>query len=167
MSAERLPNLLGAAAVALADRVGEVSVEVAGIAGEAPAALVTVGTRPGRSIEHLRRSLGLSHSGTVRLVDRLEDRGWVRRRRSGTRTVRLELTSRGKRVFLKLLDARRAVLESALEPLAPGDRTSLEGLLETLLAGLPESRDDARRICRLCEHALCRGRDCPVGAAVS
>ncbi|MFW6201244.1 MAG: MarR family transcriptional regulator [Gemmatimonadota bacterium] len=167
MSAERLVNLLGAAAVAVGDRLDEAVTRIAGLKGEAPAALLTVGTRPGRPIEQLRRALGLSHSGTVRLVDRLERRGWVRRRsRRGGREVHLELTAEGGTVFAELLEARRAALEDLLAPVPEQERVCLERALASVLGGLPADRDDARRICRLCEHAVCRGSACPVGSAV-
>lgn len=164
MSEARLANLLGATAVALADRLQEASARVLDLGGEAPAAILTVGTRPGEPIESLRRSLGLSHSGTVRLVDRLEGRGWVQRRPvPGGRAVRLDLTRKGRSTFDALLDARRACLLEILEPVPARDRAALGRALSVLLAALPGSRDEARRICRLCEHAVCRGEECPVG----
>lgn len=166
MTRRLLANLLGAVGVAVKDRIDESLSEATGLSGEAPAAVLTVGTRPGRPIKDLCRSLDLSHSGTVRLVDRLEGRGWVARERSADgREVRLRLTETGEEMFEKLLAARRAALEKLLEPVSANDRGSLRRALAELLAGLVSDRDDAWHICRLCEHRACRGVDCPVGSA--
>src|SRR4029079_2515366 len=80
MSDPRASTLLGALAVALGDDISAATEGVAGHAAASPAAIVTVGGEPGQTIESLRRALELSHSGTVRLLDRLEDEGIVERR---------------------------------------------------------------------------------------
>lgn len=161
----RLANLLGAAAVALGDRLRVAVADVSGLEGEAPAAVMTIGTRPGRTIKHLCRTLGLSHSGAVRLVARLEDRGWVERepQRDG-RKVGLRLTGPGRRMRDELLAARRGFLEDALRPLSASQRASLEEALAALLRGLPGDPTEAWHICRYCEHRVCRGKACPVGS---
>jgi DNA-binding MarR family transcriptional regulator len=162
----RLGNLLGAAAVALGDRLRRAVAGTAGLEGEAAAAVLTIGARPGRSIKHLCRTLGLSHSGAVRLVARLEDRGWIQREaRSDGRKVGLQLTGSGRRMHDQLLAARRRLLEAALRPLSAKQRSSLEEALDALLRALPGDRTDAWHICRYCEHRVCRGDACPVGSA--
>lgn len=167
MSDPRLANLLGAAAVGVGDILTGVVEEVTGLAGGTPAAILCVGARPGQPIEVLRQALGLSHSGTVRLVDRLEERGWVERDASAPgRAVLLELTPAGRRLQDEILAARRRALESALEPLSKARRRALGDALETLLHALPDGRESAWRICRLCEHGVCRDGSCPVGTAV-
>lgn len=167
MTNPSLANLLGAAAVAVRDRIDESLKQAAGLQGKSPAAVLTIGTRPGRPIKHLSRSLDLSHSGTVRLVDRLETRGWVIRRASpDRREVHLELAEGGEHLFEELLAARRAALRELLDPVPAPEREPLERALAALLAGLPSSREEAWQICRLCEHRACRGGNCPVGSAV-
>jgi hypothetical protein len=51
-----------------------------------------------------------------------------------------------------------------LEPLARRERDELVRLLEKLLPALPDDRDEARRICRLCDHPACERSWCPVSA---
>src|SRR2546427_8823017 len=68
----RSANLLGAAVTALNDELEAATASGAEHGAAFPAALVSVHWAPGLSIEQLRRILGLSHSGTVRLLDRLE-----------------------------------------------------------------------------------------------
>lgn len=163
---EHVANLLGALSLGLKDAIDRTLNEVTGLGGEAPAGLITVGSRPGRSIQHLRETLGLSHSGTVRLVDRLEERGWLRRRAgtAGGREVQLELTPSGKDLFREMLAARQAVLEQALEPLPPDARRALADILFRMLEAMPGSRQEAWNMCRLCDHGACRGPACPVGS---
>ena len=64
-------NLLGVVGLAIADRIQENTQTILKHSGETPAALVVIGYGFGPSNDTLRRILGLSHSGTVRLVDRL------------------------------------------------------------------------------------------------
>lgn len=164
--ATRLANVLGAAAVGIGDLLAEVTGAVTERGGATAAAVLTVGTRPGRPIDELRRVLGLTHSGTVRLVDRLEARGWIRRAPTEGREVHLELTARGREIQGELLAARRRVLQELLDPLDGEERRALASALDRILRRLPSDRDVAQRICRLCEHAVCRGASCPVGSAV-
>lgn len=167
MTPEHLANLLGAAALAVDDRLRGTLADALGLEGEAAAAIVTVGTRPGRPIKHLSESLSLTHSGTVRMVDRLEKRGWVERRpEAGGRTVRLWLTPRGEQVFEDALEARRALLRRLLEPLSERQRAGLHDALSELLGEVATRRSEAWTACRLCDHRVCRGDDCPVGASI-
>ena len=90
----------------------------------------------------------------------------ARRESPDARAVEVELTDAGEEIFEELLAARHAVLEDLLAPLAPESRDALEEALADLLAHLPSRREDAWRICRLCEHRVCRDEACPVGHAV-
>jgi hypothetical protein len=74
-----IANLLGALSLAVMDRIEQGARDIIGRAGETPAALIVIGY--GRiTNDKLRRILGLSHSGTVRLVDRLVSDRLVERR---------------------------------------------------------------------------------------
>src|SRR4249919_3651913 len=94
-------NVLGALALNVGARVQDVAERTAALGASAPAALVALdGQLTGEPIDALRRVLGLTHSGTVRLVDRLAAAGLVERRaatRDG-RAVALGLTPAGRRV---------------------------------------------------------------------
>jgi len=166
----RAANLLGAAVLALHDRLREATEEAANHGAAGPAALVTVGKYPGRSIEHLRGALGLTHSGAVRLVDRLVDAGLLRRFSGSDRRSRmLELTPAGHAVAAAVGDRRLAVLDDALSVLDDAEQASLEGILQKLLAALVSDRRSVRRICRLCDEEACTAEDhrCPTDAAAS
>ncbi|MCW3048538.1 MAG: transcriptional repressor MprA, partial [Solirubrobacterales bacterium] len=100
-SDERTANLLGAHALTLTDSVGAALDDEAGVTGTDAAALITLHNyAAGESLDILRGALGLSQPGMVRVVDRLERRGLLRRRRAerDARAIALELTPSGRRV---------------------------------------------------------------------
>lgn len=166
MNRRYLGNLLGAVALAISDRIDRATTDIAGMTGGAAAALLTIGTRPGLTIDALSRTLALSHSGTVRLVDRLHERGWVTRdRHRAGREVHLTLSRRGSKLFEELLDARRSVLNETIAAMPDRHLADFQRALVAMLESLPQDREEARNICRLCEHRICRGPACPVGTA--
>ncbi len=152
-------NAFGAVALEIAGRV-----EAAGEAGPSgSAALVALdGLANGGSIDALRRILGLTHSGAVRLVDRLAAAGLAERRVGvDGRSVSLRLTPEGRRTARRILARREAALEQVLAHLSPAERTTLTRLHEKLARGLSGGPEDRQRICRLCDVDAC-GPDCPV-----
>ncbi len=161
-------NLLGALSLGLTDRVTTALDTTLGIGGNAATSLLSIGTRPGESIDQLSHVLGLTHSATVRIVDRLAQRGWVRRDRGGNdgRTASLTLTSTGLAAFRRLLKARNKEVNQVTGVLGDRENATLRKLLAKMLASLPGDRAEARHICRTCEHGVCVGARCPVGSAV-
>ena len=167
--AAREANLLGAVALAVADRLRAAAEGGAGEGGSTPAALVSLaGYLDGGPIESLRGPLGLTHSATVRVVDRLVEGGLANRRPGpDRRAVSVALTPAGHRVAAEALSAREEALEAALAALDAGERAQLAGLHEKVLAALTGGRADAGHICRLCDADACghhEGR-CPVTRA--
>lgn len=162
-------NAFGALALAVADRMEESVAAVAGHGASGPAALVALdGLAAGRSIDSLRRILDLTHSGTVRLVDRLAAARLVERRiGADVRAVSLHLTPEGRRAARRVGAAREAALEQVLSPLDAAQRDELNSLLSALFRGLAPSDDDARRLCRLCDADGCGRRrgTCPAALA--
>lgn len=135
--------------------------------GSAPAALVTIAHEPDLSIEHLRRALGLTHSGTVRLVDRLESEALVHRRRGGQREVKLGLTRRGREAVKRIERTRIAAVAELLEVLSEDEQRQFDQLVARVLGERTHGEEDLRRICRLCSFDACErgGRACPVDEA--
>jgi DNA-binding MarR family transcriptional regulator len=158
---DRTTNLLGAAALAVSDRIGLEVRNMLNRSGETGAAIVVLGYAPGLSVEILRQVLALSHPGTVRLIDRLENDGLVVRRRAvDGRAVALHLTPKGARLRSQLIDRRLDTLEAALTGLTADERLVLGQLLAKVLTNLPESEMAKHRICRMCAVRLCS--DCPI-----
>src|SRR3954447_21944422 len=118
-------NLVGALGLALADRLAAAA-ELAGGASAAEALVALDGGRAGASIDAVARIVGLSHSGTVRLVDRLErDRLVERRRGAGQRSAALYLTPAGRRLARRVLTRRDAEMHSVLGLLTAGEQAAI------------------------------------------
>ena len=158
-------NLLGALAVLVHDRVTVALTEELGRTATAPAAIIALGTRPHRRIDALRATMGLSHSATVRQVDGLVEMGLVDRHPGDDgRSTSLTLTAAGRRIFKRLLARRREVLETFLEQLPDGVYEAMRRTLPAVVHGVADTREEARRICRLCHHEICQ--PCPIGRSV-
>jgi len=152
-------NVLAAWAVAVSDVVRAATEESTGMAGGGPAALVAIVADPGLSIDDLRRILALTHPGTVRLVDRLVEQGWVHRGHGIGRTVRLEPTAAGLAAERQLAQSRETAVAQLLGELPEDDIHAMAGLVEPLLAATIDDVDAMRRLCRLCARDVCN--PCP------
>ncbi len=163
---DRPGNVLGALSLAVTDRT---SAAVGHAAGQSESAAITLSALhhilDGPSMDLLRRVLGLTPSGAVRLVDRLEASGLVTRRPgSDGRSVSIHLTAAGRGAARRVSAARGRVLEDALSVLTPDERDEFDGMLSRVLRGLVRGSDSGRLTCRLCDTTACgraEGR-CPV-----
>jgi DNA-binding MarR family transcriptional regulator len=168
-SDERTAQLLGALALALADRAGAAVEHDAGLAGSDAAALVTLRNyAEGEPLDLLRRALALSHPGVVRLADRLQARGLVERHRSPRdgRAVALRLTPAGRHAADTALAARGEAIAAALATLDPAQRRALAPMLERMLGAQTTDSDASLVICRMCDPDVCGHPDrCPVTQA--
>jgi DNA-binding MarR family transcriptional regulator len=168
-SYSRAANLLGALALAVTDRICEADEQAPeGIDASQAAALVTLAHYPGQSITAICATLGLTHSGAVRLANRLEAAGLANRASAGQgRTLAVTLTDQGRRAAMRVLAGRGASVRQLVAMLDPDDARALERIAGRLLAGITTDRASARRLCRLCDEPLCaRAPGCPVDQAV-
>ncbi|ASR37257.1 MarR family transcriptional regulator [Prauserella marina] len=163
---ERVANLLGAAALAVTDRVLAGARANAGVSASGAAALVVASTGHELSVTELGRRIGLSQSAAARMVDSLEGKRLLERRPRHGREVAVGLTDEGHRVARGLLDARGTGLESLLDALSPAEQKQLGDLLSTLLTRIHQDVGNADLLCRLCDRASCTtDAVCPVGQA--
>lgn len=161
-------NLLGALVVAVNDKMKQLAEQEISMAGEAAAALVTIGHNFGESVDFLSGILQLSHSGCVRLVDKLAEEGLIERRAGkDRRSVALYLTETGQQRKRDVLRARRDALNWVFESLNGGQQAQLTQLMEVMLQSITTCKAEADTICRLCEERTCAQQRCPVtlGAA--
>jgi DNA-binding MarR family transcriptional regulator len=160
-------NLLGALAIGIGDLQRATVAGAVDLDAAALSTLLAVFARPGSSVGDVALTTQLTHSGAVRVIDRLCAISLLERSAAqDRRAVALRCTQTGAEAAQRALDARGAALGSLIETLSAAERAELARLATKLLAHLPHTRADAWRICRLCEHAVCRGDDCPVGKAV-
>jgi DNA-binding MarR family transcriptional regulator len=84
----------------------------------------------------------------TRMLDRLEEKRLVKRRRSeeDRRVVRLQLTDKGKAVAQRLLPVAMDELQSHLREFAPLEISTLTRLLERMLANGARSTAVATRV---------------------
>src|SRR5918911_3333369 len=107
----RSTNLLGAFALAAGNQLRSVTEQAASHTASGPSALTALATWPGLSLDGLRKSLGISQPGVVRLVDRLAADGLVSRNPGPDgRTRALHLTDRGREIAQEVLEAREAAM---------------------------------------------------------
>ena len=179
--AARTANLLGALSTAVADRQRAAAETAAARGDSVPAALVALHMTPdGRSVDELRRIVGLTPSGGVRLVDRLVGDALAVRRPGSPdrRTVMVVLTDAGAAAARDVLAARHAALDAMLAELSDSESATFAELAAKVLGAEARARIVARRqgdvppggwICRLCDVTACR-RDvgeCPTASAAS
>jgi len=165
----RAANVLGALALVLTDLTGAAVTEASGQSLSAAAALSALGQfleRP--TIDDLRRVLGLTPSGAVRLVDRLCADGLTTRGPGPDgRSRSVLLTAKGRRAARRLAAARAAVLADVLGRLTAEQRSAVGPVADALLASVVRGKDGGAWTCRLCDLTACQrdeGR-CPAFTA--
>ena len=135
---DRAGNLLGALSLAIADRTSDAVGDAARQSQTAAIALSALHHfLDDPSVDLLRQVLGLTPSGAVRLVDRLQEAGYVTRRPGrDARSVSVRLTASGRRAAERVSNARAQLLQDTLSDLTPAERQALEDLLSRVLAGM-------------------------------
>ena len=163
MSELRTANLLGALAGAVSDLLERRDKSHPNQTDSATAALNLIGFYEGCSNGALSKALGLSHTATVRLVDKLEADGLVGSTTGlDRRSVSLRLTPAGRRQCRAAVRQRCAALCDVIAVLSPTQRAQLDRIAETLLRSLVTTAGEADHICRLCDDTACPPDDCPV-----
>jgi DNA-binding MarR family transcriptional regulator len=156
-------NLLGALATAVHDELLTRLEQTLALSAQEAAALIVIGCNRGRSVDFLSGALRLSHSGCVRLVDKLAHAALVERRTALDRRVAaLHLTAAGRARMQSVLRERRAFLQGLLQTLSPHQQRQLSTSLDAMLRTLPRDDAHAEAICRYCEAAACPQDRCPV-----
>ncbi len=161
-------NLLGALSTAVTDELDRAEAATSYLTRTQSTALNVVATHRGGTIRDLAEALELSHPGTVRLVDRLQEDGYIERRAGqDARSVALHLTAAGRRLWNRQRRARDARLDELVSVLPRSARASLRSAVEILLAELGSEPTGAATICRRCDVAECPQDRCPVARATA
>jgi DNA-binding MarR family transcriptional regulator len=160
-------NILGALALLIQDRVESAWHAELDLSPMAAAALVQIDNEPGASIELIASHIGLTHSATVRVIDRLAERGLVEkdRARKDARAQSLRLSKAGKRTAERLHAARNRVTDGLLAGLDPVQRQALEGAISAILHRCVQPGREADVTCRVCDDRRCTPDICPIRVA--
>jgi MarR family transcriptional repressor of emrRAB len=176
----RTANLLAAAVTGLDDAMLQAMMQSTDLDRAASTALIALlDFTPAGSLVRLSRVVGLTHSGTVRLVDRLAGVGYVERGAGpDARSRTVALTRSGRLLARRARRARETAMRDALADLDIEQREGVSRLCELLISGLTRRRLDQRAagsepaagaLCRLCDFGAC-GRPqgiCPAAKAVA
>ncbi len=164
-------NVLGAVALAVAGQIPVTVTPGGGRSDSSAAALSALYHFPGPpTVDRLGQVLGLTHSGAVRLVDRLAGAGLVERAPGTDRRSRsVRLTAAGRRAARRVSDRRLAYLASLLAGLSPAETGTLHELLGRVMGQVVQHKQGGAWICRMCDLQAC-GRaagHCPAANAAA
>lgn len=166
MTRLRTANLLAAFAGEVTERVDAELKTHPNQTDSSLAALNVIGFWDGITNAELAKALKLSHTATVRLVDKLESQGLVEAREGkDRRATYLHLTAAGKKSATPSLVARCAAVEPYLGALTAAEEAQLAGLLEKLIRPLATDDFAVSHFCRLCSFTACPGEQCPMHSA--
>lgn len=94
--------------------------------------LALVGANPGLSQTALSRAVGIERSSTVTIIDGLEKRGFLERRRPDRRSHALHLTASGKRLLARLKPQVQAHDVAIAAALSDAEKRLLVDMLDRL-----------------------------------
>jgi len=172
---DRAANVLGALAGTVTDQVATAMAAATGLPGRgsttALAALSAIAEfLNSPTVDQVRQVLGLTPSGAVRLIDRLEDDGLVVRGPGADgRSRAITLTERGRAAAAALARSRQEVLTTMLAGFSADELSAVEGTLARMMRAAVYAKAGGAWICRLCDLTACEraaGR-CPAMAAAT
>lgn len=163
-----ISNLIGAFSTTVSNKIEKEISKLNGRSLNHDIALVAINNHPNETINVLSRTIDLTHSGTVRLIDTLENEGFVEKHKSTTdaRSVVLNVTKTGSIRAQSILNHRENITLRLLECFDENQKHDFLNLLEIALSNLTNEKIEARRICRLCNEGVCRIQGCPVESAI-
>jgi len=156
-------NTLGALGLLLSDTMEHA---LGDVSRSAAALLLTLFYRPGLTATELAHVADVSQPTATRVLDGLVGRGWLKRQARSGRNTPLRLTAAGKRQTQAMQTVRLRALDRLLTPLSRQERAAFAQSMAKVLADATTSRAFARTTCRLCDHKMCDGPSCPIGARV-
>jgi DNA-binding MarR family transcriptional regulator len=162
-------NVLGALALVVTDQSAAAMTAGTDLSASAASAISALGEfldRP--TLDELRKVVGLTPSGVVRLVDRLAAADLISRGPGADgRSRAIVLTERGRAVASELKSARLASLQGLLEGLTATEQDTLHTLLGRVMGAVVEQKSGGAWICRQCDLAACHraAGECPAQLA--
>lgn len=157
-------NWLGTLAVLIQDRVEARWQAELDLSPMSAAALVQVEQASGCPIDLVATTIGLSHSATVRLIDKLVERDLVTkdRARADQRAQSLKLTKAGRKMAAQLHQARNQVTDELMGLVSPAESEALGKAVAAILHRAVTTKVEGDRVCRVCDEDRCRPEICPI-----
>lgn len=157
-------NILGALSVLIQDRVQARWQDELDLSPMAAAALAQVEQEPGCTIDLVASRIGLSHSATVRVIDKLAERDLLTkdRARQDARAQSLKLTKAGRRMAQQLHSVRNQVTDDLLSLIKPQQVAALQSAVGAILHEAITTRREGDVTCRVCDESRCRPDICPI-----
>lgn len=159
----RTANLLGALSLAISDKLLIQLKDHSRQNDTSAAALNVIGSAAGISNGQLGAALGITHSATVRLLEKLVESQLVEIHPGvDKRTVAIFLTDAGRDRVAQVLEGRGHILAGIVDCLNDDQRNQLNAIAETLLEQFTQGPAHSVQICRLCDFGTCPTDRCPV-----
>jgi DNA-binding MarR family transcriptional regulator len=158
---DRAANVLGALAGTVTDQVAAAMAAATGLPAKgsttALAALSAIAEfLDSPTVDQVRQVLGLTPSGAVRLIDRLEADGLVARGPGADgRSRAITLTDRGRAAAAALARSRREVLTTMLAGFTADELPAVQVMLARMMRGAVDAKAGGAWICRLCDLTAC------------
>lgn len=114
-------------------------------------------------VVELARVVGLTQPACTRALDKLVERGLVKRQTLSGKEVRLALTESGHSHARFLQQRRLQACAALLSVLTDSEQRTFAELTNKLLQAPVSDRAYAKNVCRFCDHAVCDGPLCPIG----
>lgn len=130
----------------------------------AAAVLLTLHHHSPLTTAELAQVIAIAQPTVTRLVSGLAAQGLIRREERAGRITPLTLTPAGVARSAALQAARAAAIAPLLGTLTPAEHAAFADMLARILAAATPSRRFARTTCRYCDHEICDGPACPIGA---
>ena len=159
-----LANVLGALSLVVTDELGMAVTREAPSVTDAAALSALAEFLDGATLDRVHQVLGVTPSGAVKLVDRLERAGLVSRGPGADgRSRAVRLTGAGREAAQAVGEARSAYLDGLVATLSPSEVDALRGLLAQVMASVVHNKDGGAWTCRLCDLVACRRAEgeCP------
>ncbi len=157
-------NWLGTLAILIQDRVEARWQTELDLSPMSAAALVQVEQESGCAIDAVATRIGLSHSATVRLIDKLVERDLVSkdRARDDQRAQSLKLTKPGRKLAAQLHQIRNRVTDDLLGLVSPAEGQALGKAVAAILHRAVTTKREGDMVCRVCDEGRCRPEICPI-----
>jgi DNA-binding MarR family transcriptional regulator len=152
-------NVLGALALVVSDEMTRAvlaSVDAPSVT-DATALAALEQFLDGGTLDRVHQVLGVTPSGAVRLVDRLEKAGLVRREAGPDgRSRAVRLTEAGRDGARSVHRARATYLASLVDGLSDAEVSELRRLTGRVMENVVRAKDGGAWTCRLCDLVACR-----------